>query len=233
MDDSNKEKSLKESTNKNSENILNINESRDDGPEIQQQFSLDNKNDLNFQNNEQNTDVEAYIYIPCDTNKDEVTDDNNGCSENNNHLNKEKTLFDKEIETSREFNKTNINQKIKLTSFTESQIKALILYYSFYLELEKDVKNSNIKINNSECYLISKNWMNKFKEFYLYEKLVNNIKKIIQKLNVEINSENIDKIIYDKLDEEYLKEVNKKEDNYSDFFDDKNKISYNIKKLKD
>ena len=50
--------------------------------------------------------------------------------------------------------------------------------------------------------------MNKFKEFYLYEKLVNNIKKIIPKLNVEINSENIDKIIYNNLDEEYLKEVN-------------------------
>ena len=233
MNDSIKGKSGIESTNKSSENILNINERRDDDPEFQQQLLLGNKNDLNFQNNSQNTVVEAYKYIPCDTNKEEVTDDFKGCSENKEHLNLEKTLFDKEIETSREFNNNNINQKIKLSPFTENQIKALILYYSFYLDLENDVKNSNFKIKNSECYLISKIWMSKFKEFYLYEKLVKNIKSIIQKLNAVINSENIDKIIYDKLDEEYLKEVNEKEDKYSDFFDDKNKISFSTRIIKD
>ena len=141
---------------------------------------------------------------------------------------KERSI-DNAQETHREFS-DNI-KKIKLSSFAEKQIKASILYYFFYLRLENDVKNSNIDIKNSECYLINKDWMNKFKEFYLYEKLVKNIKSIMQSLNVDINSENIDKKIYDNLDEEFLKEINEKEDNYSDFFDYKNKISSLIGKI--
>jgi len=203
-----------QSSNINNESNKNKNEFMDDDRESHQQLFSENTNSLNPQNNRLNTDIETDIL-----NKADKKEANDG------------TLINQAQETDREFS-DNI-KKIKLSSFTENQIKALILYYFFYLRLENDVKNSNIDIKNSECYLINKNWMNKFKEFYLYEKLVKNIKNIIQNLNVDIYSENIDKIIYVLLDEEYLKEVNEKEDNYSYYFEDKNKISNFIGKIND
>ena len=158
------------------------------------------------------------IQISCNNSKLYCYKLNNSMEINDNqYKNNLEIASNKTKESLREYSNNEILKKIELSRFTQNQIKALVLYYFFYLELEKDVKNSNIEIKNSECYLISKIWMNKFKEFYLYEKLVNNIKKIIPKLNANINSEIIDKIIYDKLDIEYLKEVNEKEADYPFF----------------
>ena len=70
--------------------------------------------------------------------------------------------------------------------------------------------------------------MNEFKNFYLYKNLVNNIQNIITKLNLDINSESIEKTIYDNLDEGYIKEVNEKGSKYNDLFEDKEKIHFKI-----
>jgi len=121
----------------------------------------------------------------------------------------------------------NDHRKIELSLFTISHIKALILYYIDYCDLEQNVKNSKKNIKNSECYLINKTWMNEFKNFYLYDKLV----KIIK--NVDINSENIDKKIYDNLDEEYIKEINEKESKYNEFFKSKMKINLRMRVILD
>ena len=140
--------------------------------------------------------------------------DNNDDAKNNNnskHLEEQikkenfKEDLNKQINKDKnknsEENTENIEkQKIKLTEFTENQIKALILYYFFYINLNKNIEISNQKIIDLECYLISEKWMNKFKGFYLYEYLTEIIEKIIgeNKNNIDNNVE-IDEIIYEQL----------------------------------
>ena len=185
---------------------------------------IDRENDVLSQYNEHNFDLESNN--PSGTNKEEV--DNNDNDNDNNIIERQyskKTKLDKTKETIREY-ENNLNRKIELSIFTQNQIKALILYYIFYLNLEQDVKNSKINIKSSECYLINETWMNEFKNFYLYKNLVNNIQNIITKLNLDINSESIEKTIYDNLDEGYIKEVNEKGSKYNDLFEDKEKIHF-------
>ena len=121
-------------------------------------------------------------------------------------------------------------EEIILSEFTKNQIKALILYYIFYLKLNENIINSNENIIDSECYLISEKWMNKYKIHFLYEKLIEIIKKIFKKESFNLYDKEIDKKIYEKLlnDEynDYLKNIKKNENNYPNYFEDIKKIEY-------
>jgi len=189
----------------------------------------DGSNDNLSQYNKQGLDLKASNISGA--NIEEVGNNNNDNKTIENHNNiKTKNEIAKEVLG--KYN-NNIYSKIKLSSFTKSHIKALILYYIFYCNLEQEVKNSKKDIKSSECYLINKTWMNEFKKFYLYDKLVKIIQNIITKSNNDINSENIEETIYDNLDEEYIKEVNEKESKYNEFFEGKEKSHLDIQVMHD
>ena len=120
-------------------------------------------------------------------------------------------------------------EKIKLDKFIGNQIKALILYYFFFKELKQNINNKK-NIKSDEIFLINKNWMNIFKNFFLYTELVENIEKILNEINPEINNENLNEIIFDKLENDFLKKINDKAQLlYSNkIFEDKRKIYYNF-----
>ena len=69
----------------------------------------------------------------------------------------------------------------------ESQIKALISYYSFTKKLKQNINSA--EIIKSECYLIEENWMKKYKDFLLYGILKQEINNSL--LNENYKVENI------------------------------------------
>lgn len=198
--------------NENSEFYINdnINDNQNDS----QNIINDIPNTLLYQQNELGNDLERNILSDKEEENKNILNDkyeNKIIEEQNNKSTSTKGFMEY-------YNKT--NKQKELLPF-KNDIRALILYYFFHLELEQDIKNSNTNIKSSECYLISKNWMNEFKYFYSYEKLVKDIEKILQNLDVDKSSKDIDKIIYENLNENYIKERKEKQNNYSGFFEDK------------
>ena len=119
-----------------------------------------------------------------------------------------------------------------MEDFTEKEIKGLILYFCFNSKLKKDIYKSNdnlIKIE-SDCYLICKEWMNKYKKIYLYRELIKKIINIIKKENYDISDKDIDKKVYEKLFDgeynDYLKQI--KDTNYPDYLEDVNNANYEL-----
>ena len=203
---------------KNENSEFYINDNINDNQNDNQNIFNDIPNTLLFQQNELGYDLEGNILLDKEeVNKNILNNKNKNkfIEEQNN----KSTIFISTEGFREHYNKAH-NQK-ELLLFSQNDIRALILYYFFYLGLEQDVKNSNTNIKTSECYLINKNWMNEFKYFYSYEKLVKDIEKILQNLNVDKCSKNIDKIIYENLNENYIKERKEKQNNYSVFFEDK------------
>ena len=117
----------------------------------------------------------------------------------------------------------------KLDIFTINQIKALILQYIFLKKLEENTLESKQtpKIQEFECYLMSKKWMSTFKEFYSFDSLMTIIDNLLQKLDINININRIEEVIFSKLDDIYIREIKEKENNYPDYLE--HKINYNIK----
>ena len=108
------------------------------------------------------------------------------------------------------------NINIKLNSFEEKQIKALIRYYFFNKDLRENINKSNSnnkQFNAYDCYLINHIWMQNFKIFYLYDELVEIIEKILDEKNNQNNDEQI-KMIFEKLPNEYILKINGKEKEY-------------------
>ena len=116
---------------------------------------------------------------------------------------------------------------IKLTSFNERQIKALIFYYFFIQDLKCDIqkKNNNNLFITHDCYLINYIWMHNFKNFYFYNELINIIKNITG-TNIYLNEQNMEKIILEKLPPEYIKKINDKEEDYNEEFFEKLKNAH-------
>ena len=136
----------------------------------------------------------------------------------------------------REEEKNVAEESYKLNPFDEKQIKALIKYYIFNNSLKKEIKESsskNQKFNKQDCYLINYYWMENYKNFYLYNRLVENIKEIFQtKQNVD--DKDIDQFIYENLSNDYIKEINDKENEYlSQNFENIFKALFSFKDLED
>ena len=92
-----------------------------------------------------------------------------------------------------------LNNK-KINQFIENEIKILISYYLFVLQLEKDIERSKTSndICVSNCYLINEKWMNNYKDYYLYNELIKEID------NIGTNNKSEEKI-YNQLTQILLK----------------------------
>jgi len=85
----------------------------------------------------------------------------------------------------------NNKEEIKLEEFTKNQIKILILYFLFIEELKE---NTELSRTSYECYLIQKNYMKEYKDFYLYNELVQEIQKLLLVSNIKNNNTNKEKL---------------------------------------
>jgi len=108
-------------------------------------------------------------------------------------------------------NKIDKNINIQLNKYTIMDIKALITYYLFFENIKQKLKKK--EYDNINCYLINYNWMNNFKEFYLYNELIEEIKKNLSLCNEDINKI---ELLYNKLDKEYLQKIKINENQYQD-----------------
>ena len=139
----------------------------------------------------------------------------------------------KEIKNQEEENIENVKEEEfkKLDPFEERQIKALIKYYYFIHDLENNIDLSDIKdqkFNQYDCYLINYNWMQTYKNFYLYDDLI----KIIKQKDINVNSDKKTKeqFIFENLSQDYIKNIIKKRDSYDEIFENTQKIEFSLKK---
>ena len=129
-------------------------------------------------------------------------------------------------------------ENIKLKPFDENQIKVLIKYYFFIIELKKAINDSssqNKKFNSYNCYMINYDWMENYKKFYLYDKLVKIIEKVAkEKIDMKkINDIKYrEQIVFENLSKEYIKEIINKEKMYDEtYFDRQKNIEFSFKNL--
>jgi len=102
-------------------------------------------------------------------------------------------------------------EEINLEEFTEKQIKILIEYYFFIEKLKENITLGN---TSKECYIITKNYINEFQKFYLYDDLVQEIQILLSYNNIKNNNTNKEEIIFNNLNNEYLKKIKQNEDKY-------------------
>ena len=118
-------------------------------------------------------------------------------------------------------------------TFEKRQIKALISYYFFYHNLKKNLEETNRnnkKFIKDDCYLINYTWMQNYKKFYLYEQLVDIIETMKEKINFD--NVNVEQIIYENLEEIFMKKIYDKEnDYYQNDFENNKYIQFSFKKL--
>ena len=121
-------------------------------------------------------------------------------------------------------------EEINYEEFTKQQIKILIEYYFFIEKLKENITLGN---TSYECYIITKNYMNEFQKFYLYNNLVQEIQKLLLDNNIKNNSLNKEEIIFNKLNNEYLKKIKQNEDKYpKDILDNKETAQIKFKEFK-
>ena len=99
-----------------------------------------------------------------------------------------------------------------MPNFEEHQIKALISYYLSNEELKLNIESSEEtnknKISNYECYIIDENWMNKYKELFLYDEISQQIEKVLkQSKDIKKDNNRIDNI-YNLIINEFIKKMN-------------------------
>ena len=211
-----KTKEAKDINNDNNNTNNNISNSKDSIS-----TAKTDKNNDDFNNN-------GKIKVIRKKSKEDQNNNNLGNSENNHgngsKIDKEENTANNNPLNNNESNNMIINrenqgdsnliqkEKIKLEEFTKKQIKILILYYLFIEELKENIKLSK---TSYECYLIHKNYIKEYKEFYLYNELVQEIQKILLSDNdIRNNNTNKEEIIFNKLDNEYLKKIEKNENKY-------------------
>ena len=196
-----------------------INNGNNNSIKVIRKKSKEVQNNNNLGNNENNH--ENGIKIDKEENKASNNPLNNNESNQNNNM-----IISREIQGD-----SNLIQKekIKLEEFTKKQIKILILYYLFIEELKENIELSK---TSNECYLIHKNYMKEYKDFYLYNELVQEIKKILLSYNdIRNNNTNKEEIIFNKLDNEYLKKIKTNENKYpKDILDNKEKAQARFNK---
>ena len=115
----------------------------------------------------------------------------------------------------------------KLDPFEKRQIKALIKYYLFINELKKYIGENapKNKIIEFDCYLINYNWMQKFKNFYMYDAFVDFINQF--ELNLSHDNSLNEQFIFENLSEEYIKNIIMKKNSYNEQnFEDLQKIVF-------
>ena len=149
---------------------------------------------------------------------------------NNNRINRDNENWNQSFLNIKNENLNNDIKKeeIKLEEFTKEQIKILILYYLFIEELKKNIELSK---TSYECYIIHKNYIKEYKDFYLYYELVQEIQKILSDNNIKKNNSNKEEIIFNNLNIEYIKKIKQNENNYpKDIFDNAKKAQVYFKK---
>ena len=153
---------------------------------------LDNNNIKDINDEEAITDIASF-------NKENITFSN---IDNQNNINQQPN--------NNQIIKVNI--KIKLPNFEEHQIKALISYYLSNEELKLNIESSEEtnknKISNYECYIIDENWMNKYKELFLYDEISQQIEKVLkQSKDIKKDNNRVDNI-YNLIINEFIKKMN-------------------------
>ena len=164
---------------------------------------------------------------------------NNNESPNNISILKDTKIIKKE---NSEF--TEIKEINKLNLFFQNQIKALISFYFFVDDLKSTIlynkQQTQFAVGLGKCFLVDEAWMKIYKNVFSYQKLIKLIQNIQGKYSIQEPKENIKKI-FDKLDNEYIKELNNKEegglnellknfsahtDNFIEKYKDKNILLY-------
>ena len=207
--------------NENENNIYYLLEGNFDNNDNFNKLLLTFKKKIFFNNyNELNLEFEKYIK-------------NDSLKENNN---KETTIKKDEV----------INDSKSPEEINENNIKILIRYYAFKIELRKEIKkssnnNENSKIEDLFYFLVNREWINELKNYYLYKDLRKffkrpEIKDIFEKSDDIYNDEKIDEIykkIKDesKIYEKILKNEKKFEENQDGVEVPKKEITIGKKKI--
>ena len=176
-------------------NAININNNSD----INNGINNDIKNDINNNNSSINNDINNGINnnIKNDINNNNNNSINNDINNNNSGINNDNNNFNNDNnknniispneennnQFSNEFNYDNLNlENIDNNSgnqFIPSSIiqKLVKLYYNdIYYKIKIDKKE--IEQNEYEIKLINKEWLNKYKEFYKYSEVTENLRSI-------------------------------------------------------
>ena len=158
-----------------------------------------------------------------------------GQKESDKNLDEENEEKAKEITKKENGEEENKEDDIKLSSFDEEQIKALIKYYFFITTIEKDVTYGSSRKNNFnlyECCLINSNWMQNYRKFYLYDELVDIIEQIQKEIKQNIDKELTEENVFINLPSIYIKKIKEKESLYTnENFETQEKIEYSFNKL--
>ena len=192
-------------------------------------ISQNNEDKNNYNNNNHiENDISKEVKevnLPAIFSNSKFNNNNNRISLDNKIGNKN-SLIIKNENLNNDFNK----EKIKLEEFTKEQIKILILYYLFIEELKANIELSK---TSYECYLIHKNYMKEYKGFYLYHELVQEIQKLLLDNNIKNNNINKEEIIFNNLNNEYLKKIKQNENKYpKNILDETKKAQVYFKKDK-
>ena len=242
IDNTNHDKN-KNDINHNLDNINNNNNESNSSNNVNNGINNNNKNNMkkvNATNNNENTNFNNTNDLAKRNNNFTIDITKDMEKFNNNNLNnKENSQIKNDSNKNENQSGSNVKKKIsnndikkeeiKLEKFTKKQIKILILYYLFIEELKENIELSK---TSNECYLIHKNYMKEYKDFYLYNELVQEIKKILLSYNdIRNNNTNKEEIIFNKLDNEYLKKIKTNENKYpKDILDNKEKAQARFNK---
>ena len=195
--------------------------------EIIQKNLLKSQNKANINKLRDNIKNMKNIDIIINKNSEKSFKDKNKMLSYNNDKNNDKYT---EINSGR----SNTKKQEKIKEFTEKETKGLIFHYVFICKLKNILKSQTKESNiEFECYLINKEWINGFKDFYLYKELTENIINIEKNGNININDENNEEImekIYEKLLDnkynDYFKKI--EESDYPEDLEDMNNSNYEL-----
>ena len=135
-----------------------------------------------------------------------------------------KKTKEKEREKTKEKEKENdIFDYSKIILKFQNGINVLLSIYSFELSLLEKIKsyekNNNLNnLNEDKYYLISKKWINNYKKFYLYDKLIKILDKYFEKSELNDLSLELKKIIFNNMLKKYKNDfeinLSKNQNNY-------------------
>ena len=179
--------------------------------EIMKNIDLSNDAIFLFQeDNFENKIGYAYQMKSLEDNNKNNSNKNNSSPYNTEKNKNNLTFTDKKKENS-DVQNNKENSKIFINIFIQNQAKALILYYYFTQSFIMDISLSNGQLSkpsykNGECYLIDETWTKLHKEYFSYEKIIQQIEKIQQNFSfrkVKLNKEQI----FENFDIEFKKEL--------------------------
>ena len=135
-------------------------------------------------------------------------------------------IFDKTVEIGVYF-KLNSEKNNNLLDKNSKIIEFLIRLYLYYEKFEKLINGSSEK-KEKKFYLINKNWLDKYKKYYLYDDIIKYLlNDTNEKINFEYNKDDIEDLI-----DSFLKEFKDKIENLNNFNekDEPYKVKYELDK---